>query len=77
MLRTRSRFNNVKDRMGEMDKHVSDGINKLLFENKCGLTSQEELSTDERAIRAHGFSETCDRRVVNPAEDRSHELKVE
>ena len=32
--------NNEKGRMGEIDKHVSDGINKL-------LTSQEELSTDE------------------------------
>ena len=39
--------NNVKGRMGEIDKHVSDGINKLLIENKCDLASQEELSTDE------------------------------
>ena len=39
--------NNVKDRMGEIDKHVSDGINKLLIENECDLTSQEELSADE------------------------------
>ena len=40
-------FNNVKDRMGEIDKHVSDGINKLRIENKCGLISKEKLSTDE------------------------------
>ena len=40
-------FNRVKDRMGEIDKHVSDGVNKLLVENQCHLTSQEELSTDE------------------------------
>ena len=33
--------------MGEIDKHVSDGINKLLIENECDLTSQEDLSTDE------------------------------
>ena len=33
--------------MGEIDKHVSDGINKLFIVNKCDLTSQEELSTDE------------------------------
>ena len=26
--------NNVKGRMGEIDKHVSDGINKLLIEHK-------------------------------------------
>ena len=39
-------INNVKDRMGEIDKHVSDGINKLLID-KCDLTSQEELSTGE------------------------------
>ena len=40
-------FNSVKDRMGEIDKHVFDGINKLLIETRCGLTSQEELSTSE------------------------------
>ena len=40
-------FNNVRAWMGQIDKHVSDGINKLLIENKCGLTSQEELPTDE------------------------------
>ena len=33
--------------MGEIDKHVSDGVNTLLIENECNLTSQEELSTDE------------------------------
>ena len=37
----------TKDRMGEIDKHVSNGINKLLIENKCDLTSQENLSTYE------------------------------
>ena len=38
-------FNNVKDWTGGIDKHVSDGINKILIENECGLTSEEELST--------------------------------
>ena len=33
--------------MGEIDKHVSDGISKLPIEDKCDLTAQEELSTDE------------------------------
>ena len=37
--------NNVKG--GEIDKHLPDGIDKLLIENKCDRTSQEELSTDE------------------------------
>ena len=47
----------MKDRMDEIDKHVSDGINKLLIENKCGLTCKEEFFIDEaqelaeRAIR--------------------------
>ena len=40
-------FTNVKAWMNEIDKHVSDGVNKLHIENKCDLTSQEELSTDE------------------------------
>ena len=40
-------FSNVKAWMSEIDKHVSDGVNKFLIENKCGLTSQEELPTDE------------------------------
>ena len=33
-------FNNVKDWTGEIDKHVSDGVNKLLIENNCDLTPQ-------------------------------------
>ena len=37
----------MKGRIGEIDKHVSDGFNKLLVENKCDLTSHEELSTTE------------------------------
>ena len=36
-------FNNGKAWMGEIDKHVSDGVNKLLVGNERGLTSQEEL----------------------------------
>ena len=40
-------FDNVKDWTGGIDKHVSDGVNKLLIENRCDLTSQEELATDE------------------------------
>ena len=39
--------NNVKGRKGEIDNLVSDGTNKLVVENECDLTSQEELSTDE------------------------------
>ena len=31
-------FNNVKAWMGEIDKHVSDTVNKLLIENKRDLT---------------------------------------
>ena len=31
---------NAKIRLGEINKHVSDGINKLPVENKCDLTSQ-------------------------------------
>ena len=41
--------------MGEIDKHVSDGINKLLTENKCDLTS-EELSTDEAKELANSLT---------------------
>ena len=33
--------------MSVIDNSVSDGIIKLPIENKCGLTYQEELSTDE------------------------------
>ena len=28
-------FNNAKAWMGEIDKHVSDSVNKLLIENRC------------------------------------------
>ena len=37
----------MKGRIGEIDKHVSDGFNNHLIDNKCDLTSQEELSTTE------------------------------
>ena len=39
-------FNSVKAWMGEIDKHVSDSVNKTLVERKRDLTSQDELSTD-------------------------------
>ena len=31
----------MKDWTGEIDKHVSDGVNKLLTEDMCDLTAQE------------------------------------
>ena len=40
-------FSNMKAWMNQIDKHVSDGVNKFLVENQCDLTSQEVLSTDE------------------------------
>ena len=65
-------FNNVKTWTSEIDKRVSDGVNKLLLENKCDLTSQQELPTGEvkkladslrRAIRV--------RRVIVPGRSMS------
>ena len=50
-------FNNVKDQMGEIDKHVSDGINKLPTEDECDLTAQEELSTGEEKELADSLNE--------------------
>ena len=32
---------------GEINKHVSEGVNKLPVENKCDLTPQKTLPTDE------------------------------
>ena len=40
-------FNKVKVRLGEINKHVSDGINKLPVENKFDLTSQKVQPKDE------------------------------
>ena len=40
-------FSNVMVWVGEINKHVSDGVNKLLVENKCDLTYQKTLPTDE------------------------------
>ena len=40
-------LNDVKVWMGDIDKHVPDGVNKLLVGNKCDLISQEVMSTDE------------------------------
>ena len=50
--------NNVKGRMGEIDKHVSDGINKLLIADKFDMTSQEELPSDEANELAHSLNLT-------------------
>ena len=33
--------------VGEINKRVSDGVNKLPVENECDLTSQKTLPTDE------------------------------
>ena len=40
-------FSNVVVWVGEINKHVSDGVNKLPVENKCDLTYQKTLPTDE------------------------------
>ena len=43
----RESFNKVTVWVGEINKHVSDGVNKLPVENKCDLTYQKTLPTDE------------------------------
>ena len=60
-------FNNVKDWTGEIDKHVSDGVNKLLIENKCDLTSQEELPADEAKELANTLNV---KRAIRVRQDR-------
>ena len=55
-------FNKVKVRLGEINKHVSDGVNRLLVENKLDLPSQKTLTTDEakaeRNTRRHDSNNT-------------------
>ena len=63
-------INNVKDRMGEIDKHVSDRINKLLTD-KCGLTSREELSTDE----AKKLADSLNLRLTDECHERGMRYK--
>ena len=40
-------LSNVMTWVGEINKHVSDGVKKLPVENKCDLTYQKTLPTDE------------------------------
>ena len=40
-------FSNVMVWVGEINKRVSDGVNKLPGKNKCDLTYQKTLLTDE------------------------------
>ena len=40
-------LSNVMVWVGEINKHVSDGVNQLSGENKCDLTKQKTLPTDE------------------------------
>ena len=49
-------FSNMKAWMSETDKHVSDGVNKILIENKRGLTSQKELFTDDAKEPANSLN---------------------
>ena len=68
--------------MGEIDKHVSDGVNKLPVENRCDLTSQEELSTDEAKELADSLNLRRAIRVKDEIEDEvcsqdlSYKLKL-
>ena len=81
-------FNNVKVWMGEIDKHAS-GVNKLLIGNKCDLTSQKELSTDEAkeltdslnmrlsetsGKNAHNVEEACRSKSFDEIEDEAKML---
>ena len=73
MSRTRKEsFNNVRAWIGEIDKHVSDSVNKILIESKRDLTSQEELSTDEAKELADSLGRaTRVRRVKVPGRSTS------
>ena len=51
--------NSVKDWTDEIDTHVSDDVNKLLTEDKCDLTAQKGLSTDERKELANTLNVRC------------------
>ena len=57
----------------EIDKHVSDSVNKLLVENQCDLTSQKDLPTDGPKELADYLNprlfetrETCDTSEFSP-----------
>ena len=69
-------FNNVK---GEIDKQVSDAVNKLLIEDLCDLTSQEELSTDETKEFADSLNlklrDECRERGMRYKRDVRYECK--
>ena len=46
LMEAKDSFKNVKDWVGEIDKHAVDGVNKLHVENKCDLASRKVVSTD-------------------------------
>ena len=65
-------FSNVKTWTSKIDKRVSDGINKLLVENECDLTSQEKLPTGEAKSLANSLRRsTRVRRAKNPRRSMS------
>ena len=78
---------NAKAWMGEIDKRVSDGVNKLPVENDCDLTYQKTLPTDEakdfskfEAKLVHvmdTFQTRFQSVVITRAQDLSHKLKVD
>ena len=43
-------LNNVKVRLGEINKHVPDGVNKLPIENKCDLKPKTVKSKEAKNV---------------------------
>ena len=64
-------FNKVKVRLGEINKHVSDGINKLPIENKFDLTSQKVQPKDE----AKDFSKS-EAKLVGVMDTLQHAVSI-
>ena len=58
-------FSNAKTWTSEIDKHVSDDVNKFLVEIKCDLTSQKELPTGEAKKLADSLKRAMRVRRVN------------
>ena len=50
----RESFSAVESWMGEVEKHASDNISRILVGNKCDMESQRQVSTDEgRELAEH------------------------
>ena len=56
-------LNNVKIRLSEINKHISDGVDKLPVENKCNLKTKEAKNFSKSEVELVDVMSTLQRAI--------------